>query len=72
MATVRTHIKWQIYPPPCPTNGNFQLLLIDSYCENLYHADQVADLPPNRGIWWPRAVLQDVSLPCGKPFDQAE
>ena len=29
-----------------PQNGNFQFVLIDSYCENSYLADQVADLPP--------------------------
>ena len=35
----------QMYPP----NDDFWLVLIDSYCENSYLADQVADLPPK---WW--------------------
>ena len=42
--TMRTHMADQVADPP--QNGNFQFVLIDSYCENSYLADQVADLPP--------------------------
>ena len=38
---------WQIYSP----NGDFWLVLIESYCENSYLADQVADLPPKMVIF---------------------
>ena len=31
-----------------PQNGNLELVLIDSYCENSYLADQVTDQPPIR------------------------
>ena len=34
--------------------------------------DLSSNVPPGRGIWWPRLVLCQVSLTFGQPLGQAD
>ena len=38
----------------------------------LGQADLWSDVPPSRGIYWPRVVLHQISLAFGLPLDQAD
>ena len=39
---------------------------------NLGQVDLSSEVPPGRGIYWPRAVLCQVSLTFGQSLDQAD
>ena len=48
----------------------FQLSL--TFGQLLGQADLQSDVPPGRGILWPKVVLHKVSLTFGQPLGQAE
>ena len=43
-----------------------------TFGQPLGQADLQSDIPPGRGIWWPRVVLHQVSLTFGLSVGQAD
>ena len=45
---------------------------VDIFLRSLSQADIWSDVPPGRGIYWPRVVLLQVSLTFGQPLGQSD